>query len=47
MPEDLVVLRPFFMIGYHPVNVDHDYNVILLIAEIFVSYHFIINISFV
>ena len=47
MPEALVVLRPFFMIGFHPVNVDHAYNVILLTGEIFLSYHFIINISFV
>jgi len=36
MPQALVILRPFFMIGYHPVNVDHAYNVILLIGEIFV-----------
>jgi len=31
---------------YHPVNVDHANNVILLIGEIFLLYHFIINISF-
>jgi len=47
MPEALVILRTFFMIGYYPVNVDHAYNVILLIVEIFLSYNFIINISFV